>query len=199
MFRNSPEILEGRLWTLTHAFYADMGGFVLTSPDYPLGFPINAEQLYYLVKHDHLDFPQLTLDRIKEKSKADTLSRSVHPVHPRSRVTSTRLQSPLCGSLSSCLLRACSEILSLRILVLWQVLWFSATEFNRIANGHPITTLELTALTFACVMVATSAVWYYKPSISNPETLETKDGRTVDFIRDYARYTVKPGSESFLT
>ncbi|ROT42542.1 hypothetical protein SODALDRAFT_326702 [Sodiomyces alkalinus F11] len=153
MFRDSPELLEGRLWTLTHAFYADMGGFILTSPDYPLGFPIDAEQLYYLVKHGHLDFPRLTLDRIKEKSKADTLS---------------------------------------RILVLWQVIWFSATEFHRIANGHPITTLELTALTFACVMVATSAVWYFKPSIANAEILETREGRTVAFIRDCARHKTHP-------
>ena len=64
-------------WTMTQAFYADMGGFLLCSPDYPNGFPINAEQLLYLVVHGHMDFPSLTEAEIKEKSKADSLSKFV--------------------------------------------------------------------------------------------------------------------------
>lgn len=55
-----------------------MGGFILTSPDYDQGFPINAEQLFYLVKHGHIDLPYLREKEIKEKSKADTLSKSVY-------------------------------------------------------------------------------------------------------------------------
>lgn len=32
-----------------HAFFANMGGFILTSSDYPDGFPIDAEQLFFPV------------------------------------------------------------------------------------------------------------------------------------------------------
>lgn len=71
------QILRGRKWTLRHAFFVDMGGFILTSPDYEQGFPINAEQLFYLVKHGHIDLPDLSEKEIKEKSHADTLSKSV--------------------------------------------------------------------------------------------------------------------------
>ncbi|KAJ9637303.1 hypothetical protein H2199_007590 [Coniosporium tulheliwenetii] len=35
-------------WTIQHAFFADMGGFLLHAPDCPL-FPIDAKQLHYLV------------------------------------------------------------------------------------------------------------------------------------------------------
>lgn len=52
-----------------------MGGFLLTSPDYPQGFPINAEQLFYLIKHEHIGFPELSEADIKEKSNMDTLSK----------------------------------------------------------------------------------------------------------------------------
>jgi len=69
-------------WTLTHAFYADMGGFLLCSPDYLDGFPINAEQLLYLVDHGHLDFPGLTRHDIRDKNMADRLSKLVPPVRP---------------------------------------------------------------------------------------------------------------------
>lgn len=38
-------------------------------------------------------------------------------------------------------------------------------EIQRVTLGLPFTTLELTTLTFAFVMVATLASWYYKPTI----------------------------------
>ncbi|KAG6363943.1 hypothetical protein INS49_009046 [Diaporthe citri] len=71
------QILNGRKWTLRHAFFVDMGGFILTSPDYDQGFPVNAEQLFYLVKHGYIDLPYLSEKEIKEKSKADTLSKLI--------------------------------------------------------------------------------------------------------------------------
>jgi len=52
-----------------------MGGIHLTSPDFPDGFPINAEQLYYLVLHKQVDFPDMTLMSIAERNTLDTLSR----------------------------------------------------------------------------------------------------------------------------
>jgi hypothetical protein len=63
---------------LTHGFFADMGGFVLVSPDYP-PFPVNAEQLHYLVGNGHVDFPALSKADIKALSKTENLSKSVSP------------------------------------------------------------------------------------------------------------------------
>ncbi|KAK5658114.1 hypothetical protein OQA88_2670 [Cercophora sp. LCS_1] len=68
---------SGRKWTLRHAFFADMGGMFLASPDFPDGFPINAEQLHWLVKHGHLDFPDMDNMNIGERSASDTLSRII--------------------------------------------------------------------------------------------------------------------------
>ena len=44
---------QGR--TLRHAFFADMGGFQLQTPDW-VPFPINAKQAHYLVMNDHIPF-----------------------------------------------------------------------------------------------------------------------------------------------
>ena len=60
-----------------------MGGFALVSPDYP-PFPINAEQLHYLVSNGHVDFPDLSKVEIKAMSKTDGLSKCV-PLTPASR------------------------------------------------------------------------------------------------------------------
>ena len=66
---------NGKKWTYTHAFFVDMGGIFLISPDFPKGFPINAEQLYYLVKHNIVDFPDMEKMEIEERNGMDTLSR----------------------------------------------------------------------------------------------------------------------------
>jgi hypothetical protein len=59
---------------MTHAFFADMGGFVLRSPDFP-PFPLDAEQLYYLISNDYLEYPKLDKAIIDDKNKADGLAR----------------------------------------------------------------------------------------------------------------------------
>jgi hypothetical protein len=61
-------------WTMTHAFFADMGGFVLDPPDYP-SFPVNAHQVHYLVTHGFVDFPNVHRDDIQDKNKADAFVR----------------------------------------------------------------------------------------------------------------------------
>lgn len=61
-------------WTIRHAFFADMGGFVLKSPDFPT-FPLDAEQLYYLVLKGHLQYPHVEKAEIDEKNKSNGLSR----------------------------------------------------------------------------------------------------------------------------
>ncbi|PYH47127.1 uncharacterized protein BP01DRAFT_315212 [Aspergillus saccharolyticus JOP 1030-1] len=64
-------------WTLTHAFYADMGGFVLNGEGIDSPFPVNAEQLFFLVKEKYIDYPEVTEDDIKDRNKSDGFSRVI--------------------------------------------------------------------------------------------------------------------------
>lgn len=56
-----------------------MGCVHLTAPDYSIQdgktFPINAEQLHYLVRHNHVEFPDLDQLEIEDRNSVDTLSR----------------------------------------------------------------------------------------------------------------------------
>ena len=61
-------------WTMSHAFFADMGGFVLCPPD-SSPFPVAAEQIAYLVKKQHLKYPDIPVDTIWDRNKADGLAR----------------------------------------------------------------------------------------------------------------------------
>jgi hypothetical protein len=63
-------------WTIRHAFFADMGGFALKSPNFPT-FPLDAEQLYFLVSKGYLEYPNIEREDIDEKNKADGLSRYI--------------------------------------------------------------------------------------------------------------------------
>lgn len=63
-------------WTMNHAFFADMGGFVLKPPDW-VPFPLNAKQMHYLVVRGHLGYPTLTRAEIKDKNKVDGLLRLI--------------------------------------------------------------------------------------------------------------------------
>jgi hypothetical protein len=78
LFRTLPRHPEDEEWTLVHGFFADMGGFILESPDCE-PFPVNAEQLHYLVSHGYVDFPRLRKLDIKVMSKTDGLSKSGTP------------------------------------------------------------------------------------------------------------------------
>lgn len=57
-------------WTLRHAFYANMGGFVLQPRD-NTRFPINSRHLQYLIAAGYIDIPTITEKEIWDKSKAD--------------------------------------------------------------------------------------------------------------------------------
>lgn len=61
-------------WSLEHAYFADMGGFMLKSPDYP-PIPISAHQIYYLVANGFANFPAADRQAILDKNKADGFSR----------------------------------------------------------------------------------------------------------------------------
>lgn len=63
-------------WTLTHAFYADMGGYILRTAD-EKSFPIDAKQLDYLVMSKYVEFPTTTKEMIKDKNKVDGLLRII--------------------------------------------------------------------------------------------------------------------------
>jgi hypothetical protein len=61
---------------MRHAFFADMGGFVLQSPDVP-SFPVDSEQLAYLVEKNYLKYPDIDEETIGDRNKADGFARLV--------------------------------------------------------------------------------------------------------------------------
>jgi hypothetical protein len=61
-------------WTMTHAFYADMGGFVLQTRDW-VPFPIDAKQLHYLVVGKYVKLPTIARHEIADRNKVDGLLR----------------------------------------------------------------------------------------------------------------------------
>ncbi|KAK2877848.1 hypothetical protein FQN49_001141 [Arthroderma sp. PD_2] len=63
-------------WTLTHAFYANMGGFVFQPYGWKL-FPINSKELHYLVTRGYLEFPKVTRREIKDRNKSSGLGRMI--------------------------------------------------------------------------------------------------------------------------
>ncbi|KAL8783190.1 MAG: hypothetical protein Q9213_004819 [Squamulea squamosa] len=66
-------------WTMRHAFFADMGGFMLQSPDAPL-FPVDSQQLAYLVEKNYLQYPGIDKETIGDRNKADGFARMVTSV-----------------------------------------------------------------------------------------------------------------------
>jgi hypothetical protein len=52
-----------------------MGGFVLAASDLSAPIPLDAEQVFYLVKNKFIDYPTLTIEQINDKNKADGLAR----------------------------------------------------------------------------------------------------------------------------
>ena len=63
-------------WAMNHAFFADMGGFVLQPPDW-VPFPVNAKQLHYLVDKGYIPYPPTTKAEIKDRNKIDALLRGI--------------------------------------------------------------------------------------------------------------------------
>jgi hypothetical protein len=63
-------------WTMRLAFFADMGGFVLQVENCSQ-FPLNAKQLHWLVRHGHVDYPNITVAEIWDKSKQDQFAKII--------------------------------------------------------------------------------------------------------------------------
>jgi hypothetical protein len=64
-------------WTLTHSFYCIMGGFTIFPPESPKPFPVNSEQLLWLLKYGYIELPSISLEELKDKSKSDSLLKSI--------------------------------------------------------------------------------------------------------------------------
>jgi hypothetical protein len=67
---------EHQEWHLRHAFFADMGGFVLHT-HHGTVVPVNALQLRWLVRHNYIDFPNITRREVWDKSKQDTFTKVI--------------------------------------------------------------------------------------------------------------------------
>ena len=67
-------------WTMTHAFFADMGGFVLKTPGWK-PFPLDSEQLYYMISQGYLEYPEIDKEAIDDKDKADGVARYATSSH----------------------------------------------------------------------------------------------------------------------
>ena len=65
-------------WTLTHAFLADMGGFMLHTRDW-VPFPLNAKQVHYLVVGGYVPYTQVHIDirHIEDKNKGGGMVRLI--------------------------------------------------------------------------------------------------------------------------
>ena len=65
-------------WTLRHGFYCIMGGFVISVPDGRSHFfPVNPEQLLWLIQKGLVRIPSITSEEIKDKSKKDSLAKTL--------------------------------------------------------------------------------------------------------------------------
>ena len=63
-------------WTMRHAFFADMGGFLLQAPDFP-PFPVDGQQLLYLIEKNYISYPDVDSETIWDKNKADGFARAI--------------------------------------------------------------------------------------------------------------------------
>lgn len=64
-------------WTMRHAHFADMGGFILHTRDWK-PFPVDAKQLHYLIMKGYVNYPdRIDERRISDKNKADGLLRTI--------------------------------------------------------------------------------------------------------------------------
>ena len=61
---------------MKHAFFADMGGFLVKPLEHDLpSFPLNSNQLFKLVKDGYLQYPNLGKEEIEDRNKLDELTR----------------------------------------------------------------------------------------------------------------------------
>jgi hypothetical protein len=128
----------GPEWTITHTFFAEMGGFVLRYRRPPLGnddddetrsttlirLPVSGIDIAYLLRKRIIKLPSITREEIKERSKADSFAKIV----------------------------ACC-----------QLIWLVIQSVARASQSLPITQLELVTLLDAFCALLTYIAWFQKP------------------------------------
>ena len=68
-------------WTMTHAFFVNMGGHVIEIPGSE-AFPVNSDQLLYLIAHGYIECPTTEKADIDDRNKSDTLARYEYVLGP---------------------------------------------------------------------------------------------------------------------
>ncbi|PLN81117.1 hypothetical protein BDW42DRAFT_169621 [Aspergillus taichungensis] len=63
-------------WSRRHAFLADMGGIRIKAPDLDEPLPVTSYQLAWLVEHQHLPMPGITLAMVDDKDRNDGFARA---------------------------------------------------------------------------------------------------------------------------
>lgn len=63
-------------WNMPHAFFADMGGIILSFPDFQ-SIPISGHQVAFLVKKRYIQYPAIKEKEIWDKNKADSFARAL--------------------------------------------------------------------------------------------------------------------------
>ena len=74
--RSVLAMAQPKKWTMRHAFYADMGGFRLRERS-GKEYLTRAWHINYLVKHEYIDIPTITVEEIKDKSKSDSFTKTL--------------------------------------------------------------------------------------------------------------------------
>ncbi|KAF5683482.1 oxidoreductase [Fusarium circinatum] len=154
-FKRDSHLMRGQKWKLIHGFFVDMGCLHLTAPDYSI-----ADGKSFPI--DSKQFHYLVKHGFVEFPDIDKLEiKERNSVDTLSRSVYHRGAS---------------------IITVFQAAWFTIKELARIHKGYPISTLELTTLSFCFITFVISALWYHKPSISKPQFITTKDDITIEEI-----------------
>jgi hypothetical protein len=140
-------------WTLTHSFYAVMGGFAFDNlsnkDDFPLPqgrtrLTLSTDGLMFLAEFEPTLVPDISETTIKDKSKSDGIA---------------------------------------KVIAFWQALWFTAQFIMRLALGLNVSMLELnTILHVLCAVVAYFIFLWNKPLDIMEPTLITVDNRDTAVI-----------------
>ncbi|KAL8805756.1 MAG: hypothetical protein Q9182_001789 [Xanthomendoza sp. 2 TL-2023] len=139
-------------WTIRHAFYANMGGFVL-QPRESAAFPINGKQLHWLIKRGYVEYPKMTAKEVWDKSKADGFQK-----------------------LLTCL----------------QTAWFIIQIIGRAIQKLPITTLEITTLSFVLCTLAMFSQWANKPLDVESPTILTSSNSIAEILIEAGNVASQP-------
>jgi len=96
------ESLNLSRWSMRHAFYTDMGGFVVRTSE-GVSWPLDANQLFYLIQHGWIEQPTLSSKILLNKSDLDDRNK---------QNTLVRLFSlaQILWFLVSCIARACQHL-----------------------------------------------------------------------------------------